>query len=263
MLIQSIQRALGIMNLFTIATPRLGLTEISHTLGIHKATTQGLVRTLLSEGYLEQDPDTKKYCLGLKIYELGVVLAGSLEINQKAVDPAHRLSLDTQLMVRVCLLDGWEGITTLDVYPRTQPFLVRQLGVRFPLYCTAMGKALLAFLTPKEIEEYLDQVEFFSFTPKTVLNKDDLLKELEQVRRLGYSINREEHLQARAAIGAPIFNANCRPVASTSLVGDPKRILGKELDSLAKKIVSMAIEVSQSMGFYPFPFRAAVHNRQG
>ena len=85
MAIQSVQRAMKILGLFSIAKPRLGITEISNALGLHKATIQGLVRTLFEEGFLAQDPETKKYALGLKIYEMGVVLAGTLEINQKSL----------------------------------------------------------------------------------------------------------------------------------------------------------------------------------
>ncbi len=255
MLIQSVQRALAILNLFSIANPLLGLTEISNCLGIHKATTQGLVRTLLREGFLEQDPSTKKYKLGLKIYELGVVLAGSLDINEKSAGPAHRVSLKTHLLIRVCILDGHTGITTLDIYPRTQPFLVRQLGVRFPLYCTAMGKALLAYFSPADLEDYLDKVEFFDFTPQTLMNRENLLTEIEEVRQRGYSINREEHLQARAAIGAPIFDAMGNVSASTSMVGEPSRILGEQTESLARMVVSMAAEISRNMGYYPNPVR--------
>lgn len=252
-MIQSVQKALGILNLFSISTPRLGVAGISQALGIHKATAQGLVKTLQKEGFLEQDTVTKKYKLGLKIYELGVVLAASLAINQKCAGPAHRLSLKTGLLIRVCILDGHTAITTLDVYSRTQPFLVRQLGVRFPLYCTAMGKVLLAFFSPAELDDYLAKVELFPFTPNTIADKESLLKELEQVRQIGYSVNREEHVLARAAIGVPIFDALGRVSASASLVGDPGRVLGEEKESLARMVVSMAAEISGDMGYYPEP----------
>ena len=75
MAIQSVQRVMKILGLFSITKPSLGITEISNALGLHKATIQGLVRTLFEEGFLAQDPETKKYQLGLKIYAMGVVLA--------------------------------------------------------------------------------------------------------------------------------------------------------------------------------------------
>jgi DNA-binding IclR family transcriptional regulator len=253
MAIQSVQRAMRILGLFSVAQPRLGITEISNALSLHKATIQGLIRTLFDEGFLAQDPATKKYELGLKIYEMGVVLAGTLEINQKSAEPAHRLALKTKLLVRICIRDGHTAIITLDAFPRTQPFLVRQLGIRFPLYCTALGKALLAFLPPKELSEYIKNTQLTAYTVDTITHKHDLLKNLEEVRNLGYSVNRQEHLLARSGIGAPIFNGSGRVEASIALVGDPARLLGKEKEVLARMVMSTASEISQAMGCFPHP----------
>lgn len=253
MVIQSVNRALKILKLFSTSMPRLGITEISQMMNLHKATAQGLVRTLTEEGFLKQDPETKKYQLGLSIYELGAALASGLEINQRAVDPAHQLALETQLVVRICILDRYSAIITLDAYPRSTPFLYPQFGLRFPLYCTAMGKALLAFLEPEFIREYFEKTDFTPFTKNTVTQKDQLLRELEEIRKTGYSINQEEHLQARAAIGAPIFGRNGRIAASLSIVGEPMRILGDEMERLAQKVVGTASQISQALGYFPRP----------
>ena len=262
MAVQSVQRAMKILGLFSVVKPSLGITDISNALGLHKATTQGLIRTLFEEGVLVQDPETKKYQLGLKIYEMGVVLAGSLEINQKSSDPAHRLALKTKLLVRVCIRDGYTAIITLDAFPRTQPFLVRSLGIRFPLYCTALGKALLAFLQPTELYEYIKNTELIAYTAGTITNKNDLLKNLEEARNCGYSVNRQEHLLARSGIGAPIFGASGRIEASIALVGDPGRILGKEQEVLSRMLMSTASEISQAMGCFPNPEKVIKEHRQ-
>ena len=83
MSIQSVDRALQILALFSHRSPVLGVTEISRALGLSKGTVHGLIRTLLQQGFLQQDLPSRKYRLGLKIYELGIILAGTLEINQK------------------------------------------------------------------------------------------------------------------------------------------------------------------------------------
>jgi DNA-binding IclR family transcriptional regulator len=253
MVIQSVSRALKILKLFSTGRPRLGTTEISQLLGLHKATAQGLVRTLKEEGFLKQDPETKKYQLGLSIYELGVALASGLEINQRAVDPAHQLALETQFVVRVSIFDKDSAIIILDAYPRSTPFLYPQFGLRFPLYCTAMGKALLAFLEPDVIRTYCEKTEFTPFTKNTITQKDQLARELEEIRKTGYSINREEHLQARAAIGAPIFGRDGRITASISIVGEPVRILGDDKERFAQKVVGTASQISQALGYFPRP----------
>jgi len=250
MKIQSVHRATRVLSLFSLNKPRLGISEISRALDLHKGTVQGLVRTLVQEGFLQQDSETRKYQLGPKIYELGVVLAGSLEVNQKASNPAHQLAKRTQHLVRIAILDNDSALITLDAYPRSLPFLSRQFGPRAPLYCTAVGKALLAFLEQPEVDVYLEQTELTPYTANTLIQKDQLLRDLEETRQRGYSINREEHLLSRSAVGAPIFERRGRLSASMSLVGYPSYILGKHMESLAKEVMNTALEISRSMGYF-------------
>ena len=200
---------------------------------------------------LKQNKETKKYQLGLKLYELGIVSAGSLEINQRASTPAHELAKQTQQVVRIAILDEGSALVTLDAYPRSEPFLSRHLGPRAPLYCTALGKALLAFLEQGELEAYLDQAELKPYTSNTITKKDQLLKELQETRQRGYSINREEHLFGRTAVGAPIFERNERLIASICVVGTPSQILGKNMENLAEEIKQTALEISRHMGYFP------------
>jgi DNA-binding IclR family transcriptional regulator len=247
-LIQSVSRALQILNLFSLNKPYLGITEISREVGLHKGTVQGLVRTLTNAGFLRQDGETRRYQLGLKIYELGVILAGGLEINQKASAPAHNLARQTQHLVRIAIQDGDSALVTLDAYPTPQRFFTWQFGPRSPLYCTALGKALLAFLGRREIEGYLKRVKLIPYTPHTITKKDKFLRELEETRKRGYSINREENLLARAALGAPIFGGGRFPVASMCLVGDPSYILGEGRENLAGKVIKTALDISLQMG---------------
>ena len=247
-LIQSVNRALQILNLFSLSNPQLGITQISRELGLHKGTVQGLVRTMTNAGFLQRDGDTRRYQLGLKIYELGVVLAGSLEINQKASAPAHNLAKQTQHLIRTAILDGDSVLVTLDAYPTPQRFFTWQFGPRAPIYCTALGKALLAFSSRQEIEAFLKRVKLIPYTPNTITKKDKFMRELEETRRRGYSINQGENLLARAAIGAPIFGHTQRPVASMCIVGDPSYILGEGKESLAEKVMKTALEISLLMG---------------
>ena len=138
--IQSVNRAIQILGLFSLAKPQLGITEISRALKLHKGTVQGLVRTLTDQGFLEQDHYSRKYQLGPKVYELGIIRAGSLEINQKASIPAHQLALRTERLVRIATWDknscvGNSWMSTLDhshfsvaSLRRASPHIVRAWG---------------------------------------------------------------------------------------------------------------------------------------
>ena len=250
MIIQSIDRASQILGLFSLNRSTLGVTEIARSLNLNKSTVQGLVRALVHIGFLQRDPETRKYQLGPRIYELGTILAGSLDINQKSSQPADRLAKKIELLVRIAILDGDSALITLDAYPRSQPFIFRQFGLRAPLYCTAVGKALLAYSDPKTVDEYLRQTEFVAYTPTTLTNKEDLMKELELTRKRGYSVNREEHFLSRVAIGAPIFAREGRLAGSMCISGPPERILGDDHEKLVQEIKNTSLEITRHMGHF-------------
>ena len=247
-IIQSVHRAMQILGLFSLNDPCLGISEMSRLLNIKKGTVQGLVRSLTRDGFLDKDGDTRKYRLGLKIYELGVILAGSLEINHGASGPAQQLAKRTQHQVRIAIKDNDSVLVTLDAYPKPQPFYSPQFGPRAPLYCTALGKALLAFLEKQEVDAYLEKVHLVPYTPNTITRKDKLIRVLKETRKRGYSINREEHLLGRAAIGAPILGRKGYPVASIVIVVNPSK-LDEKINNLAQEVKKTALEISQLMGF--------------
>ena len=261
MAIQSVQRAANILRLFSLAQPRLGISEISRLLGLSKGTVQGLVRTLMMEGFLQQDPETRKYELGLQLYELGSILAGSLEINQRASNVVHQLAKQTQQTVAVAILDCFTAMVTMTTHPRSVPFHYSQLGPRLPLYCTALGKALLAFLEQSELDGIIEEFEFIPYTPNSIVQKDLLLKELEETRQRGYSINREEHFLARSAVGAPIFGRDGRSLASICIAGNSNRILGENMEELVKELKKTALEISRGMGYFQETFLIIKNNR--
>lgn len=251
MSIQSVDRALQILALFSNHSPALGVTEISQALGLSKGTVHGLIRTLTRQGFLQQEQPSRRYRLGLKIYELGIILAGTLEINQKAAGPINQLAKATQLGVRVAIWDGDSMVITSDAHPRPRAVLPHQFGPRVHAYCSAMGKAVLAFLGEKQMTAYLQRTELVAFTPATVTERDRLLADLEATRRRGYAIDREEAVQGMACLGAPVFQHDGCVAGSISLSGGVARVLGDKVESHAEELLKTAAEISRYMGHFP------------
>ena len=247
-MIQSIQRAVKILTLFSLDKSLLGITEISKKLNLHKGTVQGLVQTMNQEGLLQKDEETRKYKIGLKIYELGAMWVASLDINNKAVDLAHQLAKETEHLVRIGILDGDSALVTLDVYQLIVPYFSHQYGPRIPLYCTAIGKALLAFLKKEEINSYFKRVKLIQYTKKTKTKKKLLLDELKIIRENGYAVNVGEGVMGRAAIAAPIFNREGSPIAAVSIVLSPIEISNYEVENmLSQKVIMTAFKISQRL----------------
>jgi DNA-binding IclR family transcriptional regulator len=248
--IQSVYRALSLLSFFNRHRPRLGITELSRMMNLPKGTVHGFVRTLSKMGYLQQDPSTRKYGLGLKIYELGAILADSLEINEKAAGPVRRLVNRTRLTSRIAVWDGDSILLTLNIDSRYHDSFVKQIGPRIPAYSSGAGKAFLAFLEPSELRTYFDRTDLIAHTPNTITQKKKLLRELEEIRRRGFSEDREESTPGIACIGAPIFGREGRLEAAISLSGDPERILGEQQKILVDLLLKTAREISRAMGFF-------------
>jgi len=248
-MIQSIQRATKILSLFSLQRPYLGISEISQLTKLNKGTVQGLIRTLVQEGLLQQNHESRKYQLGLNLYELGTVAVGCLEIVQRASAPAQDLAIRSDHNVRVAVYDKDSAMVVLGAYSKSQGFFFRQLGPRAPLHCSSLGKAILAFLEPTELDRCLQKINFVPFTANTITDRERLLRNLDEIRRLGYSVNREERLFGRAAIGAPIFGRNKRPVASICIAGHPKDIFGEKMENMIMEVRHTALEISFQMGY--------------
>ena len=251
MSIQSVDRALQILALFSHRCPTLGVTEISQAVGLSKGTVHGLIRTLLLQGFLQQDVPSRKYRLGLKIYELGIILAGTLEINQKAAGPVTQLAKSAQMVGRVAIWDGDSVIITFDVHPRIRAVLPFRFGPRVHAYCSAMGKSILAFLDEAQVNSYLERTPLMAFTATTVTEKDRLLEELAESRRRGYAIDREEAVQGVGCIGAPVFQRDGQVAGSISISGSASRVLGEKMAEYTEELLRTAAEVSRYMGHFP------------
>jgi len=252
MTIQSVVRATDIISLFSSSQSTLGITQIATALQLNKATTWGLVTTLEQQGFLQQDPDTHKYSLGPKLFELGMVYIGSLEINAKASRAVHALSSRIGLEVRIGIWDRGSVLVTLLALPRAEDSFSHQIGPRVPAYCSGLGKALLAYLEPDQLQEYLDSTELIRHAPNTVTSPDQLTRELEAARERGYAVSLEEMIPGVAALGAPIFGATRKVVAAISIAGSPSALAEGERESVASELLRSAAEISREMGYYKF-----------
>lgn len=251
MAIQSLQRACRILLLFTLEKPRWGVSEIAKALNLPITTASSLIRTLKAEGFLEQDPETRRYSLGSNLFTLGMIVSETLEINQKAQGEAYQLAERTGLLCRVAIWDHDAALVTLDIAPWDAKLLARRLGPRVMAYCSSIGRVLLAYLEPGEIEEYLKKTKLTPLTPHTVTRKDHLRKELKKIRSLGYAVNNQELAIGRASISVPIFRGGGYVTASISVVGSPERVLESEFENLLACVKSTAEGISWQMGYRP------------
>lgn len=250
MTIASVAKALDILTVFTTAEPRLTLTAISQRLNMPKSTVHHLLSTLAQYHFIEkQDDDT--YALGKAIIPLTQSVIVNLELRDRAAPLLRALADSCHESVYLTALDG-DSVLYIYAIESSQRLLARTaVGDRAPLYCTSVGKAVLAFCPPGTADDLYAGAELQQFTANTLTTLDALRADLALTRERGYAIDNQEHELNTFCIGAPIFNTSSAVIGACSISGVRPQIIGGELATLSEAVVNTAQEISRRMGYVP------------
>ena len=138
----------------------------------------------------------------------------------------------------------------LNVFHSSEQFpLGGPFGAKFPAYCTAAGKAVLAWLSAAELRDYLNHTPLLPHTSNTITEKTGLERELKRIRKKGFSTDREEFLNGSNCMGLPIFDFGSQPVGAVSISVDRDFFDSKEAVSAAESLRFTSTEISRSMGY--------------
>ena len=240
-MIQSVERAVEILRCFENAET-LGISEIAAKTHLNKSTAFGLVSTLAATGLLEQDEETSRYRLGLELFRLGNrVDAGLRRFVIRELDALSAAVEETANYVRP------ESGDVVYVVKRESPHSMRictQIGQRLPMYCTAVGKAILAFTPETEKRAIISGFTYKAFTKNTVTSDAALLEALDQIVRDGYAVEREEFEYGLVCVAAPVLDAGGRAVAAISCSGPAGRMTDEKIrqcqDALRQHVERLA-----------------------
>jgi IclR family transcriptional regulator, pca regulon regulatory protein len=250
---QSLERGLAVLAAFQPDRPALGISELGRELGLTRSTTHRYVATLATLRYLEQDGSTRKYRLGPRVLDLGFSMLGSLELRDVAAPHLRRLTDTTGHTSNLAIRDDTDVILIDRVRGRPGRYhhleFSLRVGSRLPSYCSATGKALLAFVPRHDLDRLLDRIDLVPRGPRTLTDRSALLAELEQVRRTGLATNDEELESALRSIAAPVRSRSGEvvaainvaipwsPAAMTELVAQ----LGPTIQATAQQIAARVI----------------------
>lgn len=247
--IQSVERALNILEYLSGNITELGITEIAEYMGLGKSTVYGLVNTLVQEGYLEQNPDNKRYRLGLKLFEMGCIVQQRMDIREIARPYLKELSEQFKMTVHMGLYKEQEVVYIDKMDAPDTRIVYSQVGKRAPMYCTGVGKAVLAELAPEDIDWILQSQELEALTPHTLTRKEDILKELEKIRKKGYSTDDEEVELGLKCVAAAIHDHQGRPVAAISISSSAVKLTDQKMKEAAVQITAATQEISKKLGY--------------
>lgn len=248
-LIQSIERAANILELFLGADQELSVKEMSEKLGLSKSTVHGIIKTLEYRGYLKQNPENAKYILGMKLFELGQTVSRQFDLRKIARPLIKKLVDDLKETVHLVVYERGEVIYVEKLDGPQSLRIYSQIGKRAPVHCTGVGKAVLSLLEAEEAERILSETELERFTKYTMTDKEEIIKELQKIRKLGYAIDDEEIELGLKCVAAPIFNHEGRVVAAISCAA-PKARMGEErMPQVIEEIKQAAQKISESIGY--------------
>ncbi len=248
-LIGSVDRALEILNLFEERRPELGTTEIAQKTGLNKSTAAGLIRTLAFKGYLDQDPASRKYRLGLKIIERGSVVLGSMNLRRCATPHLQELHGRFDETVSLAVFDDGYMVYVERLLSSHGLGMRSEVGKREPAHSTALGKAVLGQMEPHEVQSYLADYGLVPVTARTITDPALFLGQLEQARDAGYALDDEENQVGGRCVAAPVLDNTGRPVAGISISAPTARLAMGDIPRYGAAVVEAARKISRSLGY--------------
>ena len=249
-IISSLQRALDILALFGPQSPELGITDIARALSLHKSTVAGLVYTLQRNGYIAQNPENRRYHLGLQIVERAGVLLDQIEIRKIAMPELEHLRDWSSESVNLAILEENQIIYIERLLTDKSLGFRNHIGKRAWPHSTALGKAILAHLPPQQTLAVLQSYPLAAMTPNTITDIDQLLSQFEAFRQQGYAVEREENEIGGLCISAPIHNYSAQPVAAVSVSFPLSRLDEAMVSTYGGKVKAVARRISQKLGYY-------------
>jgi DNA-binding IclR family transcriptional regulator len=227
----------------------LQLRQIARQTSIHKSTAYRFLAHLESAGYLFRD-DGGAYIIGPRLAQLGAGIAYHATLRKLSRPMLQRMWRTTKETVNLGVLDGHD-VVYLDVIESPHMFRMgSQVGMRRPLICTALGKAILAFLPLEQREEMLASLTFDRVTRRTITDAARLRKELVKILRRGFALDDQETDLGARCIAAPILDGSGKIMAALSISGPIARISRDKIQSFANSAKSAAKDISSRLNRY-------------
>lgn len=247
--VQVLDRALSILDILAGDGAEFTPAAVSEQLGLHKSTTHRLLAVLERHRLVWRNPQSGRYRLGLKLFELGSKAVAQLDLRERVRPYLERLVLQTGETAHLCILNDGEMLSLANVEsPRTLR-TPSTIGRRTPLHCTSVGKALLAFMPEDEAATIIKGRELQAYTRKTITKLARLKTEWRLVRERGYAVDDEEIEDGLRCIGAPVRDYSGRVVAAISIAGAAFRLTDERIPLVAREVMDAADRFSAELGY--------------
>lgn len=248
--ITALQRGLRILHLFTESPRGLTAKQVAQLSRLPVSTVHRFLANLVTAGFLSCDVDGT-YHLGIACFAMGQAAAGQLDIRRLSLPYLRELNRQTRETIHLTVRHGLTAVY-VEKLDSSEPLRIHsRIGAAVPLYCTAVGKVMLAYMPPEEQERILREVQIKRLTPNTVGNLQELTTELYRVRKNGYACDMEEHELHIRCVAAPIWDHTGAVQSSLSITAPVVRMPVTRLRQLAPLMQAAGLQISRELGYQP------------
>ena len=243
--VQSVDRAVAILDALMAEGDYLGVTELSNELGLHKSTVHRLLASLQKGGLVQRDPGTRKYRLGIHLVELGNAVLNSRGLPQVALPYLHYVADEVKEITYLAIREGDRIMNILQV---PAPHLVQSVSWlgSGSLHSTSTGKVFLAHMGDEEFQSYV-RGGLAPMTDRTISDPGELEKEREQIRQRGYATSWEENQEGVNALAVPIWDSEDQVVAVMGVVGPSYRFTREKAIQAIEVMRGVAREIGKRL----------------
>ncbi|HEY9081252.1 IclR family transcriptional regulator [Magnetovibrio sp.] len=246
--VQSLCRALSILNVIADDDHGMTMTDISQRAGLPMSTTHRLLTTLQHERYVRYDNDQSLWKMGVQAFIIGNAFVRSRDIIATSRPFMAALMEKSGETVNLAVADQGECIYLAQVECRQMMRVQAKPGSRVPIHSSAVGKALLAAMPVEKAKKFIQMREFERATDNTVIDQQALCKEIEEVRETGFAYDDEEHCVGLRCVASAIFDEFGEPIAAVSLSGPMARVGDDRFPVLGGMVKECAAEITAAMG---------------
>ncbi|WP_305987690.1 IclR family transcriptional regulator [Roseibium sp. MMSF_3544] len=249
----TVGKALDVLDKVAAVGRPVRFTELLSDSVHPKATLYRLLQTLVSQGMLAYDENQQTYSLGIRLVRLAHAAWRQSSIAPIARPFVRTLAEAVGETVHLAQLDGGQ-VLYVDKRNAINPIdMYSQAGKIGPGYCTGVGKALLAFLEPADLDEAIKKQSFYRYTPSTLASEDALRADLEDIRKEGVAFDREEHEPGIVCIAAPVLSSKGRPIGALSVTTSTSRKTLEKLSEVRPVLLKTASEIAAAVEDWQFP----------
>lgn len=247
--VKSADRTLAILDLLTVHREGLTLVDIHRTLGIPKSSTYSILMTMVGRGFLEQDGDSRRFRVGIRLWQAGQSYVAASDLEAAALPYMQQLRDELNETVQLATLDGTDNVYLGKVDPDQQLRLASRVGARLPAYVTGIGKALLTQLDDAEIERRFAAIDFVRYTSNTIGSLEELLAAVDDFRRRGYATDTSEYTPGVCCVAAAIPRSRTGQTAAISVSVPEVRWTDDLMAHATEAVQTTARKISERMGY--------------